>query len=81
MAVLLKKDEKIGAVKNSLPDNYTLEEFIVRFQELFPNDWKKLEKSYRDHEKKTKPGKSHPMPTPEQYLKNALFVFEKKGDQ
>ena len=28
MAVILKKDEKIGNVANSLPDGFTVEEFI-----------------------------------------------------
>jgi hypothetical protein len=77
MAVFTKKDEKICEVVNSLDDNYTQEEFISKFIEMYPKDWGKIEKSYQDHERKTKPGKSHPMPKPEQFLKNALNVWQK----
>ena len=33
--------------------------------------------SYQEHVRKTKPGKSHPMPEPVQYLRNALNVHLK----
>ena len=78
MTAITRKNEKIGAAASSLPENFSIEEFTSRFQEHYPKDWEKLEKSYRDHERKAKPGKGHPMPTPEQYLKNALHVWRRK---
>jgi len=81
MAVILKKEEKISSVSDALPDNYVLDDFILKFKELYPKDWNKLEKSYNDHERKTKPGKSHPMPNPEQYLKNALNIWKTKANE
>lgn len=77
MSVIVKKDEKISAVASSLGDSFSPDEFVSKFQQLYPKDWGKVEKSYRDHERKTKPGKTHPMPEPTQYLKNALNVWQK----
>ena len=69
MAVITKKDEKISATANELGGKPDPEEFVKKFKELYPKDWARIEKNYRDHERKTKPGKSHPMPEPNQYLK------------
>lgn len=77
MAVITKKDEKISAVANELGGHPEPEEFIEKFKELYPKDWARIEKSYRDHERRTKPGKSHPMPEPNQYLKNAFNAWLK----
>lgn len=79
MSVILKKDEKISAVVNSLGSSFSTEEFIVKFKELYPKEWSKIEKNYFEHENKTKLGKSHPMPEPTQYLKNALHVWQNKN--
>lgn len=77
MSVITKKDEKVAAVAAVLPDGFTQEEFASKFKEMHPNDWERIQKAYRDHERKTKPGKSHPMPTPEQYLKNCFNTWAK----
>lgn len=77
MAVITKKDEKISATANELGGQPDPEAFVEKFKELYPKDWTRIEKHYRDHERKTKPGKSHPMPEPNQYLKNALNVWLK----
>jgi len=77
MAVIVKKDEKLSVVASSLGDSFSPDEFVTKFQELYPKDWEKVEKTYRDHERKTKLGKTHPMPEPAQYLKNALNVWQK----
>lgn len=75
MAVITKKDEKIAAVVQILGENLSAETFILKFRELHPKDWDRVEKAYRDHERRTKPGKSHPMPKPDQFLRNALNVW------
>ena len=43
MAVILKKDEKIKAIIDLLPENFETESFIDKFKETYPKDWKKLE--------------------------------------
>ena len=78
MAVITKKDEKIQATVEALNQEFSQEQFIEKFKELFPKDWSRIEKNYRDHERKTEPGKSHPMPEPHQYLRNALKVWSLK---
>jgi hypothetical protein len=75
MTVITKKDEKISATASALKESFSPEEFVEKFKELHPKDWEKIEKNYRKHERDTKPGKSHPMPEPSQYIKNALNVW------
>ncbi len=79
MSVILKKDEKIKTTIDLLPENFKIQEFIDKFKEIYPKDWKKLELTYTDHVKNTKPGKAIPMPKPEQYLKNAVNVWTKSN--
>ena len=79
MTVILKKDEKVENVIKHLSEKYSVEEFIIKFQELYPDDYKKIETNYSKHLRKVKPGKINPMPKPEQYLKNALNVWLKKS--
>ncbi|MNB84299.1 hypothetical protein D3C76_852630 [compost metagenome] len=78
MAVISKKEEKIKATCESLQPGFTFEEFLDAFTTLYPKDWDKVGREYAKHERKTKPGKSHPMPDPVQYMKNALNVHLKK---
>ncbi|HCJ6323696.1 TPA: hypothetical protein U2L50_004611 [Citrobacter farmeri] len=78
MAVISKKEEKIKATCESLQPGFTFEEFLEAFKTLYPKDWDKVGREYAKHERKTKPGKSHPMPEPVQYMKNALNVHLKK---
>jgi hypothetical protein len=79
MAVIIKKDEKIKATIQTLPNNFSQQDFVEKFKELYPKDWTKLEKTYADHIRHAKPGKPVPMPKPEQYLKNALNVWNKSN--
>ncbi|HUI33702.1 MAG TPA: hypothetical protein VLY84_08810 [Dysgonamonadaceae bacterium] len=77
MAVILKKDEKIGNVVNSLAKEFGIEDFIDKFIELYPKDYAKIKKTYAEHTKDLKLGKKQPMPNPKQYLTNALNVWTK----
>jgi len=79
MTVITKKNEKIQATVEALDRGFSQEQFIEKFKELFPKDWFRIEKNYQDHERKTKPGKSHPTPEPNQYLRNALKVWSLKS--
>lgn len=79
MSIITKKDEKVEKTATSLQKGFTTEEFIEKFKELYSKDWAKIEKTYRDHVRDTKPNKKIPMPKPDQYLKNALNVWAKKN--
>ena len=81
MAVLIKKDEKIKTTTSLLTDNFSEKDFIEKFKEQYPKDWAKLQKAYADHIRDTKQGKPVPMPKPEQYLKNALNVWNKQNSK
>jgi signal recognition particle subunit SEC65 len=81
MAVISKKDEKVAKVVESLSSGYTPEDFVEKYKEFYPSDWEKLKKGYIKHERRTKEGKTHPMPEPEQYLINALNVWRKNMDK
>lgn len=81
MAVILKKDEKIQNVIDNLENDYSEKEFIEKFKELYQTDWDKIVKNYNQHLRKAKPGKPIPMPEPNQYLINALNVWQKKTDK
>lgn len=74
MAVIVKKAEKVAAVVGALPEGYSFEMFLEAFQSTYPKDWANVVREYAQHERKTKPGKSHPMPEPVQFMRNALNV-------
>ena len=79
MAVITKKDEKVESVVNSLSKGFSQNDFIEKFKEMYEKDWKKINANYNKHVRKSKPGKSIPMPKPNQYLINALKVWSKKN--
>jgi hypothetical protein len=78
MAVIVKKAEKVRATCESLQPGFTFEQFLAAFQEQHPDSWANVVSEYMKHERKKKPGKSHPMPRPEQYMRNALNVYLSK---
>lgn len=78
-SVIVKKEEKISAVVASLPPEFSESKFLDAFIEMYPKEWERVQKVYRDHERRTKPGKTHPMPEPNQYLINALKVWREKN--
>lgn len=79
MSVILKKTEKVASVAATLPKGFNFDNFLLAFQAQHPKDWEKVVREYQKHERKTKPGKSHPMPEPTQYLRNALNVHLKSA--
>ena len=79
MALVMKKDEKLQNVIESMKDGYTKDEFVFKSEETYPKDWKKIVNSYKEHEQKTKEDKTHPMPEPKQYVINMLNVWLKKN--
>ena len=80
-SVIVKKNKKIGQVVSSLTVGFTDDQFVDAFIEKFPKEWNRVKKVYSDHERRTKPGKSHPMPEPKKYLVNALTNWKKKNTE
>jgi hypothetical protein len=79
VTVILKKTEKVASVVATLPAGFNFEDFLLAFQTQHLKDWGKVVREYQKHERKTKTGKSHPMPEPTQYLRNALNVHQKSA--
>ena len=75
--IVLKKAEKLGAVNAALPTGSSPEDFVAKFQEMYPEDWSNITRRYKTHERNTPPGKGHPMPEPTQYLLNMVKNFIK----
>ena len=49
---------------------------------MHPEDYEKCRKKFLAEERKTKPGKTHPMQNPEKHIKNALrsYLSRNKGN-
>ena len=77
-AVVVKKEEKIEAVFQALGENVSEENFVSKFKEMYPKDWQRVVSNYEKEERKTKPGKSHPMPSPDVYMRNMYKVAVEK---
>lgn len=70
MTVVVKKEEKVAKVFEALGDTRSETDFIQKFIEMYPKDWERINKVYQEEERNTKPGKSHPMPHPNVYMRN-----------
>lgn len=75
--IVLKKTEKLEAVNAVLPAGSSPENFVAKFQEMYPEDWNNITRRYKAHEHHTPRGKGHPMPEPTQYLLNMVKNFIK----
>lgn len=78
MAVIIQKAGKVQATCESLQPGFTFDQFLVAFQEPSPKNWAKVVREHEKHERKTKLGKSHPMPHPKQYMQNSLNFHLRK---
>ncbi|WP_225871020.1 hypothetical protein [Pedobacter frigiditerrae] len=79
MAVLHKKEEKIQAVLGRLPKNYTNEEFVAMFIQLYSKDWGKIKSAYIKQSQDKEPGTVINMPKPDLYLKQVLETYLKNN--
>ena len=64
-----QKKEKIKKVFTILGSDYTEDIFISTFKTLYPEDWQKVQEVWLYEEQCTPPGKRHPMPHPDVYMK------------
>lgn len=77
-SVVVKKEEKVNSIFEECGINCTLETFSEKFKEKYPNDWQRIISVYNRHERKDTKGKGHPMPKPDQYIKNMYNVGKNK---
>lgn len=75
-SVIQKKEEKVTSVFEAMLDKASLEEFKIKFKEMYPRDWDRIVSRYKEHERRDIKQKGHPMPEPEQYLKNMYNVYK-----
>lgn len=76
-AVIVKKKEKIDSVFKAMGDIREEKLFIETFKKMYPKDWERIEKRFKEHERLSK-GKKHPMPNPYKYLQNTYRVYIKQ---
>ena len=77
-SVIVKKEEKVKSVFESMNNIDDEETFKRLFKEKYPKDWENIVKRYTEHEERDKKGKGHPMPEPETYLKNMFKIYRAK---
>lgn len=75
--VFQKSEEKVIKTLLALRKECSDEEILDKFKELFSDDWQKIIKRYKEHERLTPVGKSHPMPIPRKYLLNKFYKYRK----
>ncbi|WP_316834850.1 hypothetical protein [Pedobacter nutrimenti] len=75
MAVLHRKEEKIEVVLSKLPKEYTDQQFVEKFIQLYSKDWGKIKANYIKHSQDKEPGTIITMPKPEIYLKQVLKAY------
>lgn len=63
------KKAKIENVFQSVGDNCSEDTFTSAFKSLYPDDWQKIQDLWFYEEQCTPPGKRHPMPDPDTYMK------------
>ena len=75
MSVIINVDKKVEDIISMLSEGYTEEDFLKKFREVYPKDYDKCMKRFLDEERRTKPGKTHPMRHPDHHIKSALRSY------
>ena len=81
MSIISKVDEKVKNIISLLSNSYTEEEFLSEFKMIYPEDYKKCMAKFLKEERKTKPGKTHPMQHPDHHIKSALRSYLSRNQQ
>lgn len=77
-STLKNKGRKISEVVSSLPPDFSEDDFIARFQELYPEEWEKIGEKHQEQLCNHEPGTVITMPEPRKYLSNILRVWKRK---
>jgi hypothetical protein len=80
-SVVVKKEEKVRKIFEEIGSDCSLNEFTEKFLKDYPSDWDRINKVYNQHERKDVKGKGHPMPEPDQYMKNMYNVGKIKHNR
>ncbi len=75
MAVLHRKEEKIEVVLHKLPKEYTEQQFVEMFIQLYSKDWGKIKANYIKQSQDKEPGTVILMPKPDLYLISLLKTY------
>ena len=67
--LIRRKKEKVKNVVTRLGSKVSEESFIKTYKEMYPDDWKRIVNKFEEEEATTPPGKRHPMPPPDIYMK------------
>ncbi len=78
MSVIINVDKKVEALLCKLTVNCSEEDFLEAFKDEYPDDYQKCWDKYREEERKTKPGKTHPMAHPDKHVVNALKSYRSR---
>lgn len=81
MAILNRKEDKIQAVLDRLPKEYTHEQFVEMFIKLFSKDWGKIKAAYIKQSQDKEPGTVINMPNPKSYLQQVLNAYLSKAKE
>ena len=79
--VFLRKDKKLKAVIEAMPQEFFNDDFVAKFQEMYPGDWAKILNRYKAHERADKIGKPFPMAEPKKYLVNIAKNYIKQSQK
>jgi hypothetical protein len=74
------KEKKLAEVFALLKEENNYEEFKELFINMFPNEWERIIKRYKEHKEINK-GNAGPMPEPNKYLINVYNNYKKKLNQ
>lgn len=75
MSVISKVDDKVKNVISLLPEKFTEKEFLDKFIQTYPADYRKCWTKFYKEEMQTKEGKHRPMQHPDKHIKNALKSY------
>jgi len=79
--VILRKNAKLKAVIEAMPQVFFNDDFVAKFQEMYPEDWTKILNRYKAHERANRIGKPFPMPEPKKYLVNIAKNYIKQSQK
>ncbi|MBR3509212.1 MAG: hypothetical protein IKO03_10670 [Lachnospiraceae bacterium] len=79
-SLINRKKAKAYYILDLLGETCTESEFVDKFKELYSKDWMLIVSKFEEEEQNTKVGKRHPMPNPDQYMKNMFRNFKNRKD-